>query len=192
MSTYGRNFAFLISPRSGQRAGRYSVPTTGSAIPIGAPIKVNNAVAATSLDLRPVQLATGAQAVLPGECGILVYEYGPNAFAGDDPDLVTYSDKDTAPLGAAVQMVSGTEVKVLFRNTNASTFLQVTSYAERTMVSEGVDTTTPNVDVGDYLTPGAGTDDNGYWTKATSSATAWLVITKVDDVRSEVEARMLF
>lgn len=192
MTTYGRNFSFLIAPQSSKRAGRYSVPTTGTPIPIGAPIKVNNAVAATALDLRPVQLATGAQAVLPGECGIMVYEYGPNAFAGNDPDLVTYSDKDTAPLGAAVQMVAGTDVKVLFKNTNDSTFLTVTSYTGRTMVAEGVDTTTPNVDVGDYLTPGVGSASAGYWTKAASSANAWLVITKVDDVRSEVEARMLF
>ena len=191
MSTYGRNFSFLVPPAKGQRSGRYVTPSSG-AIPIGAPIKVNNAAAESALGLRPVQLATGAQAPPPGECGILVYEYGPNAFAGSDPELTTYSDKSTAPLSAAVQMVSGKDVKVLFKNTDDTTFLGSTSYTGRTMVAEGSGTATPVVSVGDYLTPGTGTDVAGYWTKAASSSTAWLVVTKVDTTRSEVEARMLF
>jgi hypothetical protein len=190
MSTYGRNFEFRVPPQSGQRGGRYSVPTTGTTIPIGAPIAATAASAADALGLAPCTLTTGATAPVSGIHGILVYEWGPAAFAGNDDMLTTYSDKDYAPLGAAVQLVSGPEVKVVFKNTVASTFLLTRAYAGRVMVA-GVGAT-PTVAVGDFLTPGTGNDSAGYWAETATRALAWLVVTRVDVARSEVEARFVY
>ncbi len=189
MGTYGRNFEFRVPPKAGERGGRYSVPTTGTAIPIGAPVKVTAAAAADSLGLAPVTLATGATIPAPGIHGIAVYEWGPAAFAGDDPDLTTYSDKGYVPLGAAVQVVSGPSVKVVLGNTVASTFLVARSYTGRVMVA-GLGAT-PTLAVGDFLTPGVGNDTDGYWAEGTAD-NGWLVITAVSTARSEVEARFTF
>lgn len=186
-----RNFEFRVSPRGGQRAGRWISPAAVDLV-IGAPVKINTSAQANDLGLPEVQLATGAQAPLPGLSGVAVYEYkGAEGWAGDDPFLTTWSDKDTVPRASALQVVSGDTVKVCFRNTNDVTFLNTRDYDGRTMVSEGAGAT-PNVDVGDYLTPGVGTDQGGYWAKTTDATKAWLVITKVDDTRSEVEARFVF
>ncbi len=191
MSTYGRNFWFLVPPQGNQRASRYAVPTTGDELPIGAPVEANNAVAETALGLRPVALVDGAVDPVSGKHGIAVYEYGPAAYAGDDPFLTTYSDKGTIPLGAAVQVVSGKTVKVCFKNTEATTFLQTRSYTGKNMVAEGG--ATPAIAVGDYLTPKDTPGDSaGYWKKTTDVTEAWLIVTKVDSSRQEVEARMLF
>lgn len=189
-----RNFEFRVSPRGGQRAGRFSVPSTGTEIVIGAPVKATVGTAPDSeLGLQVVELCTGAQAPLKGGLsGIAVFEYkGAEGWAGDDPYLTTYSDKDTVPLGEAVQVVFGDTVKVCFRNTNDVTFLNSRDYTGRTMVSEGSGAT-PNVNVGDYLTPGVGTNAAGYWAVTATAANAWLIVTGVDDSRGEVEARLLF
>lgn len=191
MATYGRNFEFRVPPHGGQRGARYAAPTTGSRLPIGTPIGAVNGAAETALGLRPVELLTAGVAPKPGVHGILVFELDPGiGVAGEDPFLTTYSDYDTVPLGKAVQMVSGTEVKVVFKNTSDRTFLETRDYTGRTMVA-GVGAT-PTVAVGDYLHPGPGTDDtSGYWQEG-AAANAWLVVTKVDSARDEVEARMLF
>lgn len=188
-----RNFEFRVPPRSGQRAGRYSIATDGTPILIGAPIKVNTAAELNDLDHPIVVAATGAQAPIPGLSGICVYEFkGSEGWAGDDPYLTTYSDKDTAPAGAAVQLVSGDTVKVCLRNTNDVLFLNTRTYEGRNMVSEGAGAATPNLNVGDYLTPGAGNDTDGYWAVTASATNAWMVVVGVDDARGEVEARLLF
>lgn len=189
---YGRNFGFRASPTGAQRDGRFKVPASGSEIPLGAPVKANTGEAPGTLGLQEVELATGAQAPVKGQSGVLVYEYkGAEGWSGDDPHLTTFADKDTAPLGAAVQVVSGDAVKVWFRNTDTQTFLGTRSYAGRTMVSEGAGAT-PNVDVGDYLTPGTGNDTAGYWTVTSNADNAWLVVTEVDDSTGRVTARFLF
>ncbi len=190
MGTYGRNFEFRVPPRGGQRGGRYAVPTTGAEIPIGAPLKVTAAADATSLGLTVVNLTTGASAPVPGTCGIAVYEWAPAWQAGSDPFLTTYSDKDTVPLGAAVQLVSGPDVKVVFTNTVESTVLTNRTYAGRVMVA-GFGAT-PTVAVGDFLTPGTGNDSAGYWAETGSAANAWLVVTHISTDRGEVEARFVF
>lgn len=190
MSSYGRNFEFRVPPKSSNRSGRhYLVDTT--ALPIGAPVVVDTAESENSLGLLPVTKATSAQdAPKPGEGGIAVYEYGPAAFAGDDPWLTTYSDKDVVPAGAAVQVVNGVDVKVVLRNTSDETFLNTRSYTGRTMVAGLGSTLT--LEVGDYLTPGTGDDTDGYWAETATASEAWLVITKVDNTRGEVEARLTF
>lgn len=190
MSTYGRNFSFLVPPVGGQRGGRYYL---GGATdrPIGAPVEVTIPAAENALDLLEVVLATGATATpKPGMGGVLVYEHAPAAYAGNDPFLTTYSDLGTAPFGKAVQVVSGSEVKVCFRNTVASTFLQTRDYTGRVMVAGAG--ATPTVAVGDFLTPGTGNDTDGYWAETADAANAWLVVTKVDTDRGEVEARFVF
>lgn len=190
MGTYGRNFEFRIPPEAQNRKGRFSVPATGTVLPIGAPVKVNNGAAPTDLDLQPVALGVGGAPPTPGVCGIMVYEWGPAAFAGADPLLTTFSDRDYAPLGAAVQLISGPEVKVVFKNTAAQTFLATRQYPGRIMVA-GLGAT-PTVAVGDYLEPGAGNDTSGYWAETATRANAWLVVNHVDVGRQEVEATFLF
>lgn len=189
MGTYGRNFDFRIPPESENRAGRFAAPTSG-VIPMGAPVVADLTAGTNALGLQIVKLATGAQAPVGGISGIAVYEYGPAAFAGDDPALVLYSDKDTVPAGKAVQVVSGPYVKVVFTNTVARVFLGERSYAGRMMVA-GIGAT-PTLTVGDLLTPGTGNDTAGYWAETAIAADAWMVVTAVDLTRGEVEARMLF
>jgi hypothetical protein len=189
MSNYGKNFEFRVAPHGGQRSGRFYLDET-SAIPIGAPVIYADG-SENALGLLPVELATGATGTpAPGLGGIAVYEYGPAAFAGDDPWLTTYSDKDKVPAGAALQVVSGVDVKVVLRNTVDSTFLNTRDYDGRVMVA-GLGATV-SVAVGDYLTPGTGNDSAGYWAETADPTEAWLVVTKVDNDRGEVEARFVF
>ena len=195
MSNYGRNFEFLVPPSGKQRKGRFF--NDGGEIPIGAPVVVDyingNSNADNALGMQPVVLADGQTATpVNGQGGIAVYEYGPNAFSGDDPALTTYSDKDTVAAEAACQVVSGDDVKVRFRNTAASTFLNTRAYPARVMVT-GLNPATPTVAVGEYLTPeDTPNDTNGYWQEEASAANAWLVITKVDADRDELEAQLTF
>lgn len=190
MSAYGRNFEFRVPPVGGQRSGRYVTPSTGTPIPLGAPVAVDPTESPNELGLQPIVLASD-EVPEPGRCGILVYEYGPAGFAGDDPWLTTFSDKDVAPLGKAVQVVSGDTVKVVLRNTSDRQFLNTRDYAGRTMVA-GLGAT-PTVAVGDYLKPHTTPSDaNGYWIETATAAEAWLVVTAVDSARGEVEARFLF
>lgn len=190
MTNYGRNFEFRVSPKGGQRSGRFYL-AGGNDLPIGAPVKYDSGEDENALGLLPVTLATGDQ-VRPvnGMGGIAVYEHGPAAFAGNDPWLTTYSDIDNVPAGKAVQVVSGEDVKVVFRNTNDRTFMNTRDYDGRIMVA-GLGATL-TVEVGEYLTPGTGTDEAGYWAVTATAANAWLVVTKVDNTRGEVEARFVF
>jgi hypothetical protein len=191
VGSYGRNFEFRVPPMHGQRGARYALPPDAAAdLPIGVPVVVADGADADDMGLLPVALATGAQAPKPGLAGIVVYEHAPAAYAGDDPFLTTFSDKDTVPRGKACQVVAGDRVKVVFRNTEDRTFLTVRQYEGRTMVA-GMGAT-PTVAVGDYLTPGAGNDTAGYWTETANAAQAWLVVERVDPDRGEVEARMAF
>lgn len=193
MANYGRNFEFRVSPVHGQRGSRYATqPASASAatIPIGAPIQVLDGSEDTAGRLL-VELADDGTPPKSGMHGIAVFEHAPAAFAGDDPFLATYSDKVDVPDGAGVQLVSGSEVKVVLRNTADRTFLNSRDYDGKTMVA-GIGAT-PTVAVGDYLEPHASpSDTNGYWQETATAANAWLLVTKVDTSRGEVEARMLF
>lgn len=187
MPNYGRNFEYRVQPHHGQRGSRFATEADQPAVPIGAPVTV---VTGEDTGGRAyVRLATGAQAPEIGMSGIAVFEHGPDAFAGVDPQMTTYSDFGDAPVGAAVQMVSGPPVKVVLRNTAARTFLTARQYAARVMVAPA---NLAGLAVGDYLTPGVGSDAAGYWAETALPAEAWLVITKVDTARGEVEAKMLF
>lgn len=190
MGTYGRNFDFRIPPQSENRAGRFAAPASGTPIPIGAPVVTDLTAGSNALGLQVVKLATTGETPVGGRAGIAVFEYAPAAFAGDDPFLTTYSDKDTVPLGGALQVVSGPYVKVVFTNTVARSFLGQRNYAGRIMVA-GLGAT-PTVVVGDFLAPGTGSDSAGYWAEVGSAASAWMIVTSVDTTRGEVEARMLF
>jgi hypothetical protein len=157
---------------------------------MGVPVRVADGATPDDMGLLPVALATGAQAPKKGLSGIVLYEHAPAAYAGDDPFLTTYSDKDTVPRGKACQVIAGDRIKVVFRNTTARTFMVTRDYAGRTIVA-GMGAT-PTLAVGDYLTPGTGNDTAGYWTETATAANAWLVVEKVDTDRGEVEARMTF
>lgn len=188
MASYGRNFEFRVPPVHGERGGRY-VLGGSDALPIGAPVKVADGAtpSAAYTDALPVALATGAQAPKKGLCGILVYEVDPGAgLGGLDPVNSTYSDYDTAPVGKLVQVVSGSQAKVVLRNTADRTFLNSKSYAGRLMVPVS------GLVVGDYLTPGTGSDSAGYWAENATASNAWLIVTSVNTARGEVEARLAF
>lgn len=189
MGTYGRNFEFLVPPVHGQRGSRYSAPT-GADLPIGAPVKVaDGATPDAGLGLLPVALATGAQAIpKQGLGGIIVYEW--LDYRGTDPELTTYSDRDYAPRGRAVQVVSGKPTKVMLKNTVARTFMHSRDYPGRVMVA-GLGATL-TLAVGDMLTPGTGNDTAGYWAETGTAANAWLIVERVDNARGLVEARFNF
>lgn len=191
MANYGRNFHFRVPPVGGQRSGRFFLDNAGGTVPIGAPVLVDTVSAENDLGLLPVDLAA-ADSPRPksGMGGIAVYEHGPAAFAGDDASLVTYSDKVNIPAGAAVQVVSGDTVKVVLVNTADRTFLNTRDYDGVLFVAGAG--ATPTLKVGDYLTPGTGNGTAGYWKETGTEANAWMVVTKVDPDRGEVEARLLF
>lgn len=189
MGTYGRNGEFRIPPRAERRHGRYVTPTTGTRIPLWAPVQTSGADA-DELGLTPIELVTAATAPKAGACGLLLYEWAPAAFAGDDPFLTTYSDKGDAPLGQAVQVIHGSEVKVAFVNTLDSTFLNNRDYEGRVMVA-GMGAT-PVIAIDTLLTPGPGNDAGGYWQKTTDAAKAWLRVVNFDMDRLEVEAVFVF
>lgn len=194
MSTYGRNFEFRVQPHGGQRAGRYINPADGDQIVLGAPVLVDTAAGTDSDHRLEVNLATGAGDGRPrnGMGGIAVYEWAPSAFAGDDPLLVTYSDKDYIPVGEPCYLVSGEEVKVCLRNTEEIEFFGQRTYAARKMVA-GAGGATPTVEVGEMLRPhDSPSDSNGYWQVTTDEDEAWLVVTAVHNDLGEVEARFLF
>lgn len=187
--SYGRNFEFRVAPHGGQRSGRFAAGTTD--LVIGAPVQGTGVLNSLGLDI--VEYATTSQAPVVGRSGILVYEHkNAEAFAGDDTALTTYSDKGSAPAGKAVQVVNGTAVKVVLRNVAAFTFLQTRDYAAINMVATALLGATP-IAVGEYLEPHASpSTTNGFWEKAESASEAWLVVTKVDLDRNELEARLLF
>lgn len=187
--SYGRNFEVIVPPHGRDRRGRFFLDNAVDTVPIGAPASYSLAGtvgAPNALDMQPVVNVSGD--VAPTEMsGILVYEYGPNGYAGDDPVLTDYSDKDTIDAGSAVQLIRGEYVKVRFTNTTAETFLNSRSYAARTMVD------LTGIIVGDLLQPETTPNDtNGYWQEAITPANAWLVVTKVDTARGELEAQMTF
>ena len=183
-----RNFEFRVSPDGGQRGGRY-VLGGSTDLPLGVPVVTNDTV--DSLGRSEVELATGEQAKpLSGEGGILVYEE--IMYQGVDPVLTTYSDMDTVPVGKAVQVVNGGEVKVALTNTEDGNFLGRTGYPAGRIMVAGVSIATPTVAVGDYLTPGTGDDDNGYWAGTSTAANAWLVVLNVDYDTDTVECRVNF
>lgn len=186
MGSYGRNFEFLIVPRSENRLARFSTPSTGTWV-MGAPVAGTGTY--DDLGREIVEAASEATPPIKGKMGVLVYEYGGGeTWAGDDRSLTTYSDKGTAPNSAAVQVVSGPNVKVWFRNTDEETFLESRTYAARKMVATG---STPAV--GEYLEPhDSPSDSNGYWRETATLANAWLVVTKVDSDNGEFEAQFLF
>jgi len=186
--SYGRNFEVTVPPHGQDRRGRFY--NDGPAIPIGAPVLyalTGTAGAANALGLEPVVLAAGALVAPTELSGLAVYEYGPNGYAGTDPVLTTYSDQDVVPAGAAVQVVRGSYVKVRYTNTVASTFLNSTAYAGRTMIP------TAGLLVGDFLGLAAVPNDtNGYFAETAIPGDAWLVVTAVDVARDQVEAQMTF
>lgn len=190
MSNYGRYFEFRNSPRPEDRYGRALSPN--AVIPIGAPVVAGTA--APNADGRSVYaLATGVQSgrPLPVKHGIAIYEHAYNAFAGRDPVLETPSDFPDIPTNSPIQVVHGTNVKVVLRNIEENTnFMGMRTYDDaRVMVAPG-DLST--LAVGNFLVPGTGNGDDGYWAEGGDAETAWLQITSVDTVRGEVEAQLLF
>ncbi len=188
--SYGRNFEVIVPPHGRDRRGGFFLDNAVDTIPIGSAVEYGTGGtvgAPNALGLNPVVPAIAADLAPSEMSGIVVYEYAPNAFSGDDTVLTTYSDKDTVPAGAAVQVIRGEYVKVRFTNTVAETFLNVRAYTGRLMVD------LTGIVVGDFLQPDAVSDDtDGYWQEAITAANAWMVVTSVDTARAELEAQMTF
>lgn len=180
-------------PHGGQRGARFMLKS-GTDQPIGAPVEYSGGVDTSAFGhgVIGVQLATGAQPPNMGTDGILIYEHAPAAFAGYDDALTNYSDLSTAPAGKLVQVINGTETKVVLTTTVASTFLQTRAYTGRVMVAGMGGATSGDAEVGTKLTPGNGSDTAGYWQTTATAANGWLVVTAADETNLEVEARMTF
>ena len=188
MSTGLRNFDIRISPRHGERGGRFVLATGSDALPQGVPVAV------TGVDAQEravVELVTGATPKpKAGAGGILVYEQF--RYDGTDTAITSYSDMDTVPAGRGVQVITGeNKVKVAYRNTTATTFYNRADYPTARVMVAGLGAT-PTVAVGDYLTPGTGNDTAGYWAETGDAANAWLVVTSVNSSTGEVEAMLNF
>ena len=82
--------------------------------------------------------------------------------------------------------LGGPEWRVGFRNTTTHSFLNLRNYTGLVMVNM------TSLVLGDYLTPGAGDDTNGYWKRTTTAANGWLRVTGIDSTNGLVEAQMLF
>lgn len=189
MGSYGRNFEFRVTPEEYMRRGRV-ILAQGADVPIGVPLLIADNAPPDPLwtGALPATLATGAQAPRRGMSGLGVYEW--IDVNGLDAQLSGYSDRDLIPNGKQFQLVSGAGVKVVFHNTVAHTFSGTRNYPGRMMVA-GMGAT-PTVQVGQYLSPGTGTDAAGYWAVNATATNAWLRVTNVDASRQEVEAEFMF
>lgn len=191
MSSLGRFFDLRQSPQPQHRLGRFK--TGADPIVIGAPVTAT-ATTRDTADLREVTaLATEGSDYVPGLSGILVWEAPWDWYHGHDRDTYRPSDVDTAPAYTPVQVVHGTEVRVVLYNIAATDGTDgFMAYAGRNMVKPA-DLAVPLV-VGDKLTPGAGNGTTGgFWKKTTDTdATAWLTVTGVDLTIGEVEAQLRF
>lgn len=185
-----RNFEFRISPRNGERAGRYILDPQSDPLPQGVPVVTTGEV--DSLGRSVVTLADpAADKPAPGQGGILVYEQF--RYDGVDPVINTYSDMDTVPPGKAVQVVTGeNRVRIAYRNTTQDSFLIRSGYPHPRIMIAGVSIATPTVAPQDFLTPGAGDDDDGYWAETADATKAWLVVNTVDSSTGWVEVTVNF
>lgn len=181
-----RNFWFLSPPRPEQRLGRYVVGD--DAILIGAPVEAGTEVDANGQ--RELSLRTTAVAPVRGKHGILIYEnpFG-STVQGVDPALFAQGDFDTAPAGRPCQLVSGDNVRFRLRNTTDDDIQNSGQVVEgRTMVAgRGA---TPTLLVDNFIGPGPGDDDTGFWQEADEDH-AWAVVVAVYDT-GEIDAQLLF
>lgn len=192
MGSYGPNFEFRVVPVKENRLARFATQLEAdyaTVIPMGAPVM---AVGEDGLDRQYVELAGTATPPIKGRMGVALYEHSDGAtWAGFDQNLTTYTDLSVCPFGRAVQVISGPNVKVVFRNTTQTSFLGSTGRAGRNMVAELGGS--PSTVVGSYLEPhNSPSDSNGYYRVTTTLANAWFVVTGIDSAREEVEAQFLF
>jgi hypothetical protein len=220
MASFGANFDFRIPPKAAARGSQWLSPSTATAgtqsagggtiafssgnltfpgglLPIGAPVVWDSSGGPNGNGKDPygrlyVKLAgVGVTTANAGLYGVLVYQYGPAAYAGYDPYLTVYSDLGFVPMNQGVIVVHGDPAtKMVLRNTTATSFLGLQGYPARTMIA-GIGAT-PDITVGDYLIPGNGNDIDGYWESTATAAGAWAQITWVDSTRAEVTAQLLF
>lgn len=187
-----RNFEWRVSPRLGEASGRFILGGS-TPLPLGVPVRVDTD-AEDGLGRYEVVLATNATKTkpLPGLGGIL--DFVQIRQEGLDPFVSTYSDYvDTVAVGSNVIVVNGLTVKGAWTNTDSDDdYLYRTGYPTSRVMVEGIGIATPTVGAGDYLCPGVGNDDDGYWEVTNNASEAWLVVTHTDNDTGLVEARVNF
>lgn len=193
MGTYGRNFDFRQSPDMKHRLGRF---LAGETVPQGAPVVAEGDEDANGR--RSFVLAAEGAARPPvGTGGVALFEQPDNnGLIGNqgNPLITRSSDFRDVPSGQPAQVVHGTEVRLAFWNTEDDDFDGMRAadpYEGRIMVA-GASGATPTVEVDEFLVPGAGNDDDGYWKVGGDADTAWAVVTNVDPESGHVTAQMLF
>ncbi len=187
-----RNFEWRVSPRLGESSGRFILGGS-TPLPLGVPVRVDTD-AEDGLGRYEVTLATNASQdkPLPGLGGIL--DFVAIRQEGLDPFTSTYSDYvDTVPVGEGVLVVNGNTVKGAWTNTDdTDQYLYRTGYPTPRVMVAGIGIATPTVGAGDWLAPGVGNDDDGYWEVTSTASEAWLIVTHVDNDTGLVEARVNF
>lgn len=111
--SYTRNFEVRRVSGSLLRDGSYKTPA-GSALKLGS-IVMPNAAAEGYL-----KAATDAA---PRSAGVGVLWFEHIQYIGVDPNLTLYVDFDSAPANAYAQIITGSGVKVVYKNTNAVTLV---------------------------------------------------------------------
>lgn len=193
MGTYGRNADFRQSPLPQHRLGRF---IAGETVPQLAPVVASGDEDANGRRAF-VLAAEGASRPSVGTGGVALWEVPDNnGLLGNtgNPLITRSSDFGDVPEGQPAQVCHGTEVRLAYWNTDEDDFRGMRTadaYPARVMVA-GASGATPTVDVDEFLVPGPGTDDGGYWKVGGSATTAWAVVTNVDPETGHVTAQMLF
>lgn len=175
MTTYGRFCSFRASPYPQQRDGHCR---NGNAVlPQMAPVVI---ASQSAVDGRNVLALAGEAATPSPNAGVILYEDPWFSRVGRDPVTTTSSDIDVVPANAPAQRVLLVgNVKILVQNLSAGDldFDGMRSYDGRNMFKPA---DIAGLAVGDYVTPGAGNNTDGWWKKAAGASTGWGQVAEVD------------
>jgi hypothetical protein len=162
--SFTRNFEIRRYAGTMVRDGSYKTPA-GSSLVLGTIVESNSAT--------PGELKAGvANTTRKGGVGVLWFEH--IQYQGVDPNLVLYMDRDTAPAAVYAQIISGSGVKVVYKNTPAVTLVDGRTRAARTMFDP------TSVALGGYLKWNGTTLVVGSAADATPAATDLMRVTKLD------------
>lgn len=169
-----RNFSFRQPPTYQHRLGRFKTGASTTVVN-GAPV-VGSGDADTTDKRLTVALAAAGAAPIPGLSGVANQENPWDRGAGYDMVLTKSVDFHACLSSEQVQVCHGSEVKVLVQNTEDVAAGEFQALEGITMFAGDLDT----LNIGDPVTPGAGSDASGYWKKATGGDGVWGYIVELD------------